>query len=306
MDRATFEARPSILNEEVCRHSSKSGLIVSVSHGGMFLFDFSAIYPLCEDHCSNMAAELLGNRLEVMNAFLACLYSRLNCNMVAPQIMVVQPEHTIRKMNLDDKDAGFSGSRVHHLYMAADIGSYSTHWPLGFDYRIFMRQSNIPVEAIYDALELLCDLEESSKARQMNAMRMAVLLLRSARAYKDHAFDVSLLTSWAVIEQMINVLCRDEIDKGGIFTKDELENVLKKMELNSVSKKLKYLKKTGIITPEFYQKVDRVRVCRNGWAHQVQYIQEDDSNISFEVGIELFNKIAGTTLSIPMQLSIPF
>jgi hypothetical protein len=50
----------------------------------MFLFDFSAIYPLCEDHSSNMAAELLGNHLEVMNAFFGMPLLSFNSPLIYP------------------------------------------------------------------------------------------------------------------------------------------------------------------------------------------------------------------------------
>jgi hypothetical protein len=286
-----------------------------VHRDGMFVFELSKWAPLPSDDPSvttfgELSAAVM-RRVRLLNAHLGCLYTALlQRHNTALQPTELTPALILPMSSYDEPSAGMGlpDSRVAHLYMARYPGSYSALHPPHFDSRLG-RVVVIDNATVHESCRLLCAILAHDRSDSL--LTFAELLLRSAAAYADHDFSISLIFSWAVTEALLNELWDrylDEVadqpgDGDAIFMSSDRRKKLRGAEMTA-SMMSEMLSVQGRLPFDLFRSVSLVRTARNKWMHEIRPVPREHADTGLAVAERLLQLVEGVQLQMPRHLSL--
>jgi hypothetical protein len=299
----------AVFGDEAYATRLASGIVVRVLREGLFMFDFSAwpqgALPPREDHAFDVAAGAILARVRVMNAHLACLYSALSRReKVARDKMLVTPSERISMQSLDVMAGmGFGDQRIAHLATSRFRSTYSG--PPTFDWRVMTRYT-IAVETIADSFVALDALLE---VQPEEGIALVDLILFSAKAFEDHNYPLSLVTSWVVTERLLAIewrryLAEYEIGnakrggvEGPLINRDRRERLLDTRTFTAavIAETLSLL---GRLDNESYERAVRVRKARNNWVHDLRPASRQEAAEALLLAQTMLDTTSGISLQI--------
>jgi hypothetical protein len=248
-----------------------NGLMIKASRGGLITFNFEGIkgFKSSEEINSNLkknenlSAALLNARTPIgdaLNSFLACLNGSLQQSTGIVELEGVQNNR------LYEVDSNLSA--IHTVSYPVGNLRYRPH-------TIGVAQ----LEAAADALNSLLTHPDS------DAIKCISLYNLSVASFGQLDFARSLITAWAVVEKLINVLWKQFISTN---SQNNINRFLSpptsgaradKLKSNNITASIKteILSITNIITEEEYREIEKSRKARNEWMHTLKNISHEDA-----------------------------
>lgn len=287
-------------NNEVVRRTLAGGIKLRVSVEGMISFDFAAWLPGRRPpmengimHDMEGAANAAISRTYVMNAYLAFFYSRrILEERHGTERMVVTPELVIPVDQLDTLGgSSFNNARVTELVMSRHPTTYG---PLGV-MRLMHRDGPVPATVAEHAADDLANLMSQNTVEDIF---LVDLFLRASKAYQDHNFSLSVITYWAVVEKLINVLwVRLQVDNkerdGKVFIDGARKKRLMDGRTFSASVMSEMLSFADYISHETYTDLSAIRKVRNDWMHSLKPVTAKDAELANGVCEQLLEQVKG-------------
>jgi hypothetical protein len=306
------------LSDVVYEDKLPSGLHVRAYCDGLILFDFTGAKgfspeppPEALDSFEKTALLRL-QRTEVLNAHVVCLrdsLSRLQ-NWSLP-FQSVTPHDLLSPAADDDphQAVGFKSDRDADLHMARYALTYVPWYPKTSDRRIQGRMLTIERGTIVDSfaqLERLLSYEPKTPLRLTSLFNFAIVSLQ------DHDYPRSLITSWAIIERLLDEKWNSYIASQRKRNIDGKETVfinadrVKKLGGRdyTASVRTEVLSIVDSLSFGAYQKVENARRVRNGWMHELRDVQMSDASEAIQVAAELFNSVFRFQLPTSVSLSL--
>ncbi|MFJ8965852.1 hypothetical protein ACIRG5_41330 [Lentzea sp. NPDC102401] len=292
-------------NTEVARRTIAGGVQVRVSVEGFFVFDFQAWPPGhrlewvdgTRPPSFEAMADAAVNRTYVMNAFNVFFYSRLiEAAHATTDRMVVTPELLISSESLDTEDGqSFGNTRVSHLAMSRYVSTYNPVRPYGFDDRIHHRFPVVPKAVVESAIDDLSDLMGRGEKEDIYLLD---LFLRASKAYQDHNHSLSVITYWAVIERLVNVLWQqmqadNKTRDGQAFIEGARKKRLEDGRTFSASVMTEILSLMSYLPLDVYNDLAAVRKVRNNWMHSLAPVTAQDAEKANSVCEKLLKQVKG-------------
>ena len=310
------------LEDEVYRTTLKVGtsaISAKVLREGMFIFDFSnwspgQALPSHDDTPTDFdaAAAVILQRVSVLNAHLACLYTALHRlqHFNHPK-MVVSPGDIITLNSLDDTTRmGFGDMRVGALALTRYPSTYVQGLPTIFDWRVSMRSVLIEIDTVRESFQLLTAILQHPAP---HILLLTDLYAHSCKAYENHEFALCLTIAWAITENLLRRLWERyieanrhrEIDNAkAIFISKKRKEKLTESRDFGASVISEFLSLKNNLPFPIYQKLDEVRQERNKWLHYLAPISRKIALQSVEVAGQMLNIAEGLNLEVPLVLSI--
>ncbi len=301
-------------------HDNKlpSGLHVRAYCDGLILFDFTGAKGFSPEpppealNSFEKTALLRLERTEVLNAHVVCLrHSLLRLQKWDLPFQSVTPHDLLWQAADDDphQGVGFKSDRDVDLYMARSALAYVPWYPKTVDRRIQGRMLTIERVTIADSfaqLERLLSYESKKPLRLSSLFNFAIVSLQ------DHDYPRSLITSWVIIEGLLDEKWNSYIASQRKRNIDGEETVF--INVDRV-KKLGGRDYTASVRTEVlsivdnlsfgaYQKVENARRVRNGWMHELRDVQMSDASEAIQVAAELFDSVFGFQLPTGVSLSL--
>jgi len=308
----------SQLSDIVFEDQLPCGIHVRAYCDGLFLFDFRGVdgfthepAPEQLDSFENTALLRL-ERTEVLNAHVVCLrdsLSRLQ-NWGLPY-QSVTPHDLVSHAADDDprKGVGFKSARDADLHMARYATAYVPWYPKTFDRRIQGRFLKIETDTIADSFSRLQNLIAFDSKLPL---RLASLYNFAIVSLQDHDYPRSLITSWAIIERLLDEKWatyiaehrKREIDgEQTVFINADRVKKLKGSDYTA-SIRTEVLSLLDCLSFDAYKKVENARRVRNGWMHELKNVCISDAKEAIQVTAELFNSVYGFKLPSVVSLSL--
>ena len=129
---------------------------------------------------------------------------------------------------------------------------------------------------------------------------------------QDHDYPRSLITSWAIIERLLDEKWNSYIASQRKRNIDGKETVfinadrVKKLGGRdyTASVRTEVLSIVDSLSFGAYQKVENARCVRNGWMHELRDVQMSDASEAIQVAAELFNSVFRFQLPTSVSLSL--
>lgn len=262
------------------------GLRVRVTTEGRFIFGFDHapdryLYPesvgIDSPGSFDQITDAALQRTQVMNAFLALLYSTPNGEFSTEpsRRMVVTPDLLITMNTIYDIEGGHSNDWIGHLFTSGFPATYNNLYPHTFDPRIHNRHpvSKLAVEHALAALDSLLTGDSTE------GILLADLFLRGSKAYQDHNHTLSVIHYWTIIERLINILWKEAKSENRPKEVAERlpENIREALgdKQPSPDRMGRILHDLGKLSDEIHADYDKVRQARNHWVHRLKPISSD-------------------------------
>ena len=291
------------VSEEVHTETLTRGVKVMALKEGMFMFDFSEWQPgrappenLSADF--DAVAPIVLKRTSLMNAHLACLHTSIS----RPDID--DSRFVLYKMVVSPSDLIWCDSLSQFTYCNADDprvtwlmetrwiwhghGYYNTMDPR------LMRRRVVDSEKVAESFSLL---DEILSNPDQNAMFLVELCLRSCKACEDHNYALSLVTAWALVENLLQRLWsryiddqRDrQVEDGEVFLNSARREKLTYGRDFTASVISEFLSLADIIPFELFQVLSKVRKARNDWMHELRPVTRLDANEAVGLAQRMLN-----------------
>jgi len=308
-----------ILGDEVYRTTLPVGIAAKVLREGMFIFDFSGwpsgqALPSHNDTQPDFdaSATVILQRVSVLNAHLACLYTALHRlqHVNHHPKMVVYPSDIITLNSLDDTTKmGFGDMRVGALALTRYPSTYVQGLPTMFDWRVSMRSVLIEIDTVRESFQLLTAILQHPAP---HTLLLTDLYAHSCRAYENHEFALCLTIAWAITEHLLRRLWERHIEANrhretdnskAIFISNKRKKKLTESDFGA-SVISEFLSLNNNLPFPIYQKLDKVRQERNKSLHYLAPISRKIAQQSVEVAGQMLNIAEGLNLEVPLALSI--
>ncbi len=294
------------------------GLHVRAYCDGLILFDFANIggftpEPPPEELNSFEATALIRlERTEVLNAHVVCLRHALSkLQKWGLPFQSVTPNDLLSHAadNDPNQGIGFKSDRDADLHMARYASGYVSWYPKTFDRRIQGRMLTIEKSTIVDSL---AQLQRLLSFQSKTPLRLSSLFNFSMVSLQDHDYPRSLITSWAIIERLLDAKWLEYIASQRKRDIDGEETVfinsdrVKKLEGRdyTASVRTEVLSLLGCLSFDTYKKVENVRRVRNGWMHELRDVKMSDASEAVHVAAELFGSVFEFELPTGIFLSL--
>jgi hypothetical protein len=296
----------------------QSGLHVRAYCDGLILFDFANVNGFTPEpppeklNSFEETALLRLERTEVLNAHVVCLrHSLSRLQQWGLPFQSVTPHDLLSHSGDDDlnQGVGFKSDRDADLHMARYATAYVPWYPKTFDRRIQGRGLTIKTETITDSfaqLEQLLSFDSKIPLRLSSLFNFAIVSLQ------DHDYPRSLITSWAIIERLLDEKWKSYIasqrkrDIEGVETVFINTDRVKKLDGRdyTASVRTEVLSIVDCLSFGAYQKVENVRRVRNGWMHELRDVKMSNASEAIQVAAELFDLVFGFQLPTGVSLSL--
>jgi hypothetical protein len=306
----------SQLADIVYEKALECGLRVRAYCDGLFLFDFSNAQGFSEEpqpekvDSFEETAQLRLERTEVLNAHVVLLRKALSIRQKwGLEYQSVTPHDLLSHHSDEDpnRGVGFKSSRDADLHMARYATTYVPWYPKIFDRRIQGRMLIIESETIEQSfVELSKLLAKDNKT----PLRLVSLFNFAMVSLQDHDYPRSLITSWAIIEQLLDLKWteymkdhRSEIISGEKFTFINADR-LKKLEGMdyTASVRTEMLSLLGSLPFDVYKDMENARRVRNGWMHELKVVKMSDALDAIRVASFLYE--SAYDIGLPQGLSL--
>jgi hypothetical protein len=306
------------LSDVVYEDKLPSGLHVRAYCDGLILFDFTGakgFSPEPPPEALNSFAEtalLRLERTEVLNAHVVCLRDSLSrLQKWGLPFQAITPHDLLSHVADDDPSqaVGFKSDRDADLYMARYASAYVPWYPKTVDSRIRGRMLTIERATIADSfaqLERLLSYESKTPLRLSSLFNFAIVSLQ------DHDYPRSLITSWVIIERLLDEKWNSYIASQRKRNIDGEETVfinadrVKKLAGRdyTASVRTEVLSIVNSLSFGAYRKIENARRVRNDWMHELHDVRMSDASESIEVAAELFDSVFGFQLPTGVSLSL--
>ena len=287
------------LNDEVYRAVLSSGISVKVTRGGLFAFDFSnwppgRTFPENEEHDFDELAELVLRRTTLCNAHIACFHQSLSRRQnFCHDKMIVSPSDLIFLQSLDKGSIGFGGNML--LAFLASSTYPSTYPESMKGSRIYGRNLLVQVETIDESFQLL---ETILSHADSQILALTELYLRSCKAYEDHNYSLSLITAWAITEQMLQIVWERHVEENRekstegspyIFINADRKKKLTESRDFTASVVSEILSLVELLPFSLYQDLCTARQARNDWIHKLKPVDRATAEASIRVAEKMLS-----------------
>lgn len=255
-------------------------------------------------------AQIRLERTEVLNAHVVFLRQALSIKQgwgleyqpVTPHDLLSQ--HSDENSN---KSVGFKSDRDADLHMARYASTYVQGIPKTFDRRIMGRILVIEpktIEQSFAELSKLLAKDNRTPLRLVSLFNFALVSLQ------DHDYPKSLITSWAIIECLLDLKWSEYIKKqrqatiNGKTVTFINRDRLRKLEGQdyTASVKTEILSLLGILPFDIYKDMENLRKVRNGWMHELKLVEMSEAFDAIKV-VSVLYKMA-YDVELPSGLSI--
>ncbi len=294
-----------------------SGIAVKVSRDGIFLFDFlgwSGPYPdMTGLNTFDIRAETILRRLQVLNTYLACLYTAvLRQQRFAFPVMALSPADTVRSSTFDDPGLvgasgwGFGTMAVSHFRVRFSRFTDPAEFER-VDPRLKFRTALIERNTLDHSYELLTSILAHSSR---HALQLGDLYVRACNSYVAHDYARCLVSAWAISEKLIHgrwdryieANRQRETDGRSItFISSDRKGVLKSANSFTASVIVEILSLLDIIPVVLYQSLTRVRRTRNKWLHDLDPISRAEAEEAVQLSERMMNLVEAIDLSVPLS-----
>lgn len=306
------------LEEEVYRTTLSVGIAAKVLREGLFVFDFSDWPPgrgLPEDNSFDFdaAASVVLQRVAVLNAHLACLYTTVGRRQkYGLEKMVVSPSDLILSRTLDAQNVSFADLRVAALALARYPTTYRIDLPTLFDWRIASRNLVIETDTVEESFDLLSNVLEHPT---LDALLITDLLMRSCKAYEDHNYSLCLVTAWAIAEKLLQRLWeryleanrQRQIDGSEVsFINQSRKKKLTESRDFNASVISEVLSLVDYLPAPLYRDMTKVRQARNDWVHGLEPVSRETAALSVSVAEEMLRLVDSLDLEVRLSSRLSF
>lgn len=304
------------LADIVYEHVLECGLKVRAYCDGLFLFDFSNAEGFSNEPPPDRidsfeeTAQLRLERTEVLNAHVVFLRQALSAKQRwGLEYQSITPHDLLAHHSDDDssKGVGFKSDRDADLHMARYASAYVPWYPKTFDRRIQGRMLVIESETIdesFSELSRLLAKDDRTPLRLVSLFNFAMVSLQ------DHDYPRSLITSWAIIERLLDLKWSDYMKehRKKIINGKEVPFInvdrLKKLEGRdyTASVRTEMLSLLEALPFDVYKDMENVRKVRNGWMHELKQVEMSDALNAIKVASTLY--VSAYNVMLPSGLSL--
>jgi hypothetical protein len=296
----------SKLREEVLRADLGSGISIKVDRDGLFLFDFSNWNPAKSPKgkiSADEITELILKRIMVLNTFLACLYTALNHHKEKTffiEKMIVSPANIIKASSFNNGDLQLNSREAAELSGASCCSDYDPSKPIFADWRL-NRILLIKDEELEEAISLFDSIVGDETT---NLLQICELYIFSCKFFEDYNYNLSLLTSWAITENLLQQLWQRYIQvnrnrevKGemAVFINKDRKEKLQGRDY-SASTVSEILSLANEIPHDIYQDMSRIRQIRNDWIHGLKQVARTDTALAIDLAERILNFVGNVSL----------
>ena len=279
------------LGETVYQKILDSGVEVKVYRDGMFDFRLSdwstGRYPPPGERAAPDfdAAEMRAPRVKLLNAYLACLYTVLWRRQDSTlKRMIVSPDEIVQIKLLHDNSEHITRDERFQALLDAQNPAFIKHWspPPELDWRFGNRVMVVEVETVEESFALL---DRVLQRPEEDALILTELYARAAKYNEERNHDVCLITSWAIIERLLNRL-------SGTPTGDRTPNA---------RKLIKDLSGANSLSPKLCKEMSIVCDARDHWIHRLTPVTKDKSGKAIRVAEDMLGLCFETQFAVPLE-----
>lgn len=312
----TGDIDPTSLDEELLRIPLDCGIIVAAQRQGLFIFDFTNWAPgqaIADGRASESfdeTARVQLNRVEVLNAHLACLYSAISTfQKFCLDKMSAVPDDLIYKKSIDDAGMSFGNPIVGALALAPFRSTYAAGVPRAFDWRLATRSPTIERPTIEASLvQLNAIIQHPSEL----ALPLCAFVTQAAESYENHNYSLCLVIAWTICERLLFVrweeVLKDNRNRefdGRIvnFVTGKRKEKLTGRDFTAsvVSEILSFLARLPF---ELYGNLNEVRRDRNDWIHGLKPVTRERAKLAFDTSLGMLAEVLEVELNIPLSSRI--
>jgi hypothetical protein len=285
---------------------------IKVQRQGIVVFEFlnpseGYVDPSTRMSPSDQELESIENaifwRTKLMNVHLICLYSAIDKKqghhlkkmMVSPSSLL---HYTAEDNAVSASHDNAACAKIHFMKCPDAIPSNFSWWRE-------KRELTIEKSTIDLSFQILSNVLQH---KAEDALQLVQLYARSCFSYENHDFNLSLITAWAVIERLIQVLWDGYIEanrerpSGQKFINAKRKKALKKHQ--SAASIVEILSLTHTIPLSLYDEINAIRVARNNWIHGLKSISQDQATDAIRLAREMLHLIYGIELRVPLGLNL--
>lgn len=301
------------LKDTVYRKILDSGVEVKVYRDGMFAFRLSdwpvGRYPPLSERVRTGfdAGEIQAQRVRLLNTHLACLYTALwrRQNSTLKRI-IISPDEVIQVKLLDDDSEHITRDERFESLLGARIPSFEC-WrpPPEIDWR-FSRVMTIELGTVEESFEFF---DRVLQHREKDVLTLTDLYARAAKHHEEHNHDVCLITSWAIVERLLNRLWEEYIDDNRRREVDGEKtpfiNQARKRSLTegqnfTASVMIEILSLVDRLPLGLYEEVSLLRKARNGWIHGLEPVSREVSGKAIRAAEALLKRCLDLKFAVPL------
>ncbi len=288
-------------DKEVLRLRLKSKITVSAQCRGLLFFGFRDWNPpAVQGKASGFdrRANRQLQRLEVLNAHLACLYSALRASQnAAMDKLEVAPRDVIVRAGDDfDTPAGMGGS-----------GILLVHWHEELPVR-GLTISEAVLRSSFEMLDLIL-------TQQPETLELVALVNRAAVYYEEHNYAQAIVTAWTIAERLvrkewatfIDGQQRDETvggDTRPLVNKERRDKLLGAAFTASIVSE--FLSLDGHLPFDLFVQLNQARSSRNDWLHKGQAPSRSAAEAAVVTAQRTLAHFTGITLDIPLISTLTY
>ena len=278
------------LKDTVYRKILDSGVEVKIYRDGMFAFRFSdwptGRYPTLGERTRGEfdVAKMRTQRIRLLNAHLACLYTALWRQQDSTlKRMIVSPDEMIpMKLIDDDSEHITSGDRFYSMLDARNPASVK-HWspPLEVDWR-FSKDMVVEVGTVEESIALL---DQVLLYPDEDALVLTALYARAAKHHEERNHDICLITSWAVVERLLNRLWGTPTGVRTPAARRLIEN----------------LYAADRLTSRLCEEISLVCEARDGWIHRLESVTKENSGKAIRAAEAMLGRSLDLKFPVPLE-----
>lgn len=308
------------LGETVWRETLGSGVEAKASCDGMFSFGLSGwasgryLTPRERMQPGGTAgydlAEVRAQRIKLLNAHLACLYTVLwRLQDSTPKRMLVSPDDLVIMKRFDDDSEHITSDERFQSLMEARDPAWIRDWspPTELDWRFSQRVMVVEVETVEESFALL---DEVLSHPDEDALTLVALYARAAKHHEERNYDVCLINSWAIIERLLSQLWeeyieenrRREVDGQDVaFINRDRKRGLQENPNFTASVVGEVLSLVGVLPLDLYEAISALRKARNGWIHKLASVDYESSASAIRTAEAMLARVLGLKFAVPLR-----
>jgi hypothetical protein len=220
--------------------------------------------------------------------------------------MIVTPANMLVYRTVNDR-----GATSHESYVNAQMHFMKSKdgIPQEFAWWKHERSATISIDTVTKSYELL---ENILKHPSEDALDLIHLYIRSCKAYEDHDFGLCLITSWGIVEKLLDFYWEGYLDhlnsarlalpgKQKFLNKDR-RKILTDGRDYSASVITEILSLNGVIPGSLYVEISQVRQARNRWIHGLESVSSDTAGAAIRLAGEMLRLIYNLDFRVPLSL----
>jgi hypothetical protein len=303
------------LRDVVFENDLPIGLKVSATREGVFSFSYAKdddeaalSWHVAYARISEEDADVILRRTQIMNSFLAFLYSN-HKRLYDTDLtwMVVSPDLVISAKDLQQPGMSYAPQRVKHLIGSSFESTYSRPSAPTFDDRIIDRAALLPLDSIKAATD---DLSRLISNYPKDGALLIDLYLRAGKSYQDSNYSAAIITSWAITEKLlyelwVTYLSDNKQREGTAFIDGARNKRLRDYRTFTAAVVAELLSFAGYIDYDLYSSLSLVRKSRNDWIHSPTTSSSRESAVrSLKICERMLQEVRGIPISGTRLVSV--